>query len=366
MQKNIKNILTVVLSSAFVLGLFLWGVFKPDDKESLSERRALALFPKISKESIVSGSFMEEYEAYTLDQFPLRDGFRRVKALTSLYVLGQRDNNGIYVKDGYASKLEYPLDRDSVKYATSRFQFVYDKYLTGKDINVYLSVIPDKNHFMASKNGYMTLDYKGLISDTKKQMSYAKYIDITGLLELSDYYRTDTHWRQEKIGDVAKHLAADMGVLLQGEYTANRVDKPFYGVYCGQSALPLAPDDLYYLNNNLLAECKVYDFETDSYITVYDLEKTGGQDPYEMFLSGPKSLLTIENPNASTIKELIIFRDSFGSSIAPLLAEGYSKITLVDIRYISPNVLDRFIEFNDQDVLFLYSTLILNNSVTIK
>ena len=42
-----------------------------------------------------------------------------------------------------------------------------------------------------------------------------------------------------------------------------------------------------------------------------------------------------------------------------------SKITLVDIRYISPAYLGRFIEFDGQDVLFLYSTLVLNNSDTI-
>ena len=96
------------------------------------------------------------------------------------------------------------------------------------------------------------------------------------------------------------------------------------------------------------------------------MEKAAGKDPYELFLSGPKSLLTIENPSAHTEKELIVFRDSFGSSIAPLLAEGYAKITLVDIRYLSPQMLDRFITFTDQDVLFLYSVSVLNNSVTIK
>ena len=85
-----------------------------------------------------------------------------------------------------------------------------------------------------------------------------------------------------------------------------------------------------------------------------------------MFLGGPKSVITIENPNANSQKELILFRDSFGSSIAPLLLEGYSKITLVDIRYISPNLLNQFVQFEAQDVLFLYSTSVLNNSETIK
>ena len=85
-----------------------------------------------------------------------------------------------------------------------------------------------------------------------------------------------------------------------------------------------------------------------------------------MFLSGSLSLITIENPNATTDKELVIFRDSFGSSIAPLLVEGYAKITLVDIRYITSDLVGRFIDFENQDVLFLYSTLVLNNSVTLK
>ena len=48
------------------------------------------------------------------------------------------------------------------------------------------------------------------------------------------------------------------------------------------------------------------------------------------------------------------------------VVEGYKKITLVDIRYMHPNLLENYIEFNSQDVLFLYSTSVLNNSETIK
>lgn len=59
----------------------------------------------------------------------------------------------------------------------------------------------------------------------------------------------------------------------------------------------------------------------------------------------------------------MLFRDSFGSSIAPLFLENYSKITLVDLRYISKDVLENFIEFDKQDVLFLYSTLVLNQNI---
>ena len=144
------------------------------------------------------------------------------------------------------------------------------------------------------------------------------------------------------------------------------MERPFYGVYYGQAALPMEPETMYYLQSDLLDGCKVFDYETNQYARVYDMGKLESKDLYDIFLSGSKSLLRIENPNAATEKELIVFRDSFGSSMVPLLVQGYSAVTVVDIRYISTEVLDRFVEFKGQDVLLLYSTLVLNNSNTIK
>ena len=128
----------------------------------------------------------------------------------------------------------------------------------------------------------------------------------------------------------------------------------------------MPPDVIYYLDHDVLNQCKVYDFQNEKDILIYDMAKAQGEDPYEMFLSGAISLITIENPNATTDKELIIFRDSFASSLAPLLAEGYAKMTLVDIRYIRSDMLSQFITFENQDVLFIYSTLVLNHSETLK
>ena len=150
------------------------------------------------------------------------------------------------------------------------------------------------------------------------------------------------------------------------EYTVTEIDKPFYGVYYGQAALPMKPETLYILESQRLKNCKVFDFETESYGSVYDMQKLEGKDLYEVYLSGSKSLLRIENPDARTDRELIIFRDSFGSAVAPLLVSEYKSVTLVDIRYISSAVLERYIDFSGQDVLFLYSTLVLNNANTIK
>jgi hypothetical protein len=150
------------------------------------------------------------------------------------------------------------------------------------------------------------------------------------------------------------------------DYRKTPLEKPFYGVYYGQAALPMEPETLYIMESDLLDGCRVYDYETGKYGAVYDMGKLSSRDLYDVYLSGAKSLLTIENPAAGNDRELIVFRDSFGSSMVPLLVNGYSKVTLVDIRYIQSSMLPQYIDFHGQDVLFLYSTLVLNNSSTIK
>lgn len=366
MSTKLKNITLVCMTAFFLFGFFIWCIVKPATLESRSERRPLKTFPTCNEQTILSGAFMEEFEDYALDQFPLRDDFRSLKALTSFYVLRQKDNNEIYIKDGFVAKLEYPMNEDSLDYAASRFEEIYNRYIKGKDMKTYLTIVPDKNYFMAEQSGYPSMDYPLFMTMMSEKVQFAKFINISSLLELSDYYRTDTHWRQDKIVEVARYLCEQMGVSMNETYTEVEVNDPFYGVYYGQLALPIPPDELYYLENEKMSEYTVFDYETNSQIPVYELEKTTEKDPYEMFLSGSKSLLTITNPNATSDKELILFRDSFGSSIGPLLAEAYAKVTLVDIRYINPAVLGQFITFENQDVLFLYSTSVLNNSNTIK
>ena len=54
----------------------------------------------------------------------------------------------------------------------------------------------------------------------------------------------------------------------------------------------------------------------------------------------------IYNENSFNDKELIIFRDSFASSLTPLLIKYYSKITLIDNRYIDIKNFLNLIEIN--------------------
>ena len=380
MSTKFKNITLVFLASFFLFGLSFWSWFRTSDPFSESERRELAQMPEFSLNTVfhedTDKTFMALFESYSLDQFPLRNLFRTVKSFASFYLFRNMDNNGIYVQDGYAAQLEYPINEDSLDYAAGKFKSVYDRYLRSGNAKIYSAVVPDKSYFLAEQNGYLSMDYERFFALFQEKTEFAEYIPIAEALSLEDYYKTDTHWRQEKIADVAQRLADGMGVTLASEYTENVLDHPFYGVYYGQSALPLPAEEIRYLTADFMKDCVVYDHQNGKEISFYDMEKAVGKDPYEMYLSGNLSVVTMENPNASTEKELIVFRDSFGSSLMPLLAQGYRKITVVDIRYVQSANLSILrdqrtgkvlIDFkNADDVLFIYSTLVLNNSSALR
>lgn len=355
-----------------ILLLTLWGMitafawFSPAKAFSDTERRPLEQRPALRGDTVLSGSFMTDFEEYTLDQFPLRDSLRTVKSLFHYYVLGQKDNNGIYLSQGYAAKQEYPLNEASVAYALGQFARLYENYLTQSQ--VYMAIVPDKGYYLAEDSGHLAMDYGKLFSLFRDGMPWAEQIDLTDTLSLQDYYRTDTHWRQEHLLEAAARICQSLGVSAPKEedYQKTALERPFYGVYFGQAALPMEPETMYVLESQLLQNCTVYDHENGKEMSVYDRSKLEGKDLYEVFLSGSRSLLTIRNPAGQTGKELIVFRDSFGSALVPLLIQDYETVTLIDIRYIQMDLLERFVDFHGQDVLLLYSTLVLNNSETIK
>lgn len=354
--------------AALWLGLAGAAWFLPEKEISDAERRKLTKFPTFSLSSVASGSFMDKFEDYTMDQFPLRDAFRTAKSLFHTCVLQQKDNHDIYIAQGYAAKLEYPLNTTSVTYAIEKFNQIYNTYLTGSGSDIFLSVVPDKGYYLAEENGYPSMDYEAMFTLVREGMPWAEYVDITDCLTIQDYYRTDTHWRQEKLIPVAQKLCSAMGAAIPDTagFYATAVERPFYGVYYGQAALPMKSETMYLMENPVLDGCIVTNHELGTTSRVYDMDKLNSRDLYDVYLSGAAPLLTIENPQASSAKELIVFRDSFGSSLVPLMVPGYASVTLVDIRYISSSMLADYLSFHGQDILFLYSTLVLNSSNSLK
>ena len=203
---------------------------------------------------------MTAFEKVYARPVPLRDSFRALKAFFSGDILRQLDNNGVYAVGGHLAKLDYPVNTDLVRHAAERFSAVYETYFADAGANVYYSVVPDKNYFLAEQNGYPAMDYELLTDTMRAGMTFAEYIDIFDTLSLDMYYRTDTHWRQETLGETAAAIAAAMGASLPAEYETVDVSSAFRGVYAGQYALPVEPDALRYLTNGTIAALRVYDY----------------------------------------------------------------------------------------------------------
>lgn len=365
MKNNVKYIADTIVFVLF-LGVFfvLCLLHKPKDI-SESERRPLAQMPvNITWNSIVDRTVLEGFEDYSADQFPFREFFRSLKAHFQLDVLRLKENNGYAVEDGYIAKIEPAFNDAFVDGALKTLSSIYERYIRDNGGTCCLTIIPDKNYFFAKKYGYPSPDYEELTAKAIAALPHAVYVDLFDTLKLEDYYKTDTHWRQDKLESAVEKIAFAMGCSdrLSGSFEPHALS-PFYGVYHSQSALYPKPEELIYLTNNILDSCTVYDYETGKTSTVYDMNKfENGSDGYDFYLSGTRALIRIDNPNDSSGKELVIFRDSFGSSLAPLLAEGYMSIYLVDIRYVEPSMLGSFIDFEGKDVLFAYSALILNSN----
>lgn len=283
------------------------------------------------------------------------------------------DDKGFYDYNGYIIKSEYPMDAQSLDKAGEKLRKIYELYLKDQDVKTYFAIVPDKNAWAFEAEGQNVINYSELYARMQAETEkFASYIELDDLLDMESYYKTDAHWRQEKIYPVAQRIAEAMGCELTAEYDKAVANDSFIGAYGRQSDLAMEPEELIYLTNEALDGCIVTDYasEDERYVTtgVYTIASAASEDGegYDMFLDGAKSLLTIENPASTTDKKLIIFRDSFGSSIAPFFTECYRKVTLVDTRYLPSERVGKFVDFDRQDILFLYSVPVLNNSVMLK
>ena len=362
-MEKLKKYLVVAAMALTLFGIFAAHVILPDGEFSAAERRKLAQLPELTMKDVFSGDYFDDLETYLLDQFPLRDTFRRLKANFQYQVLGMQDNNDLYYVDGHLSKLDYPLKPGQAQLAIDKFNAIIASH---PQMNkAYYSLIPDKNYFLAEANGYPTMDYAALLQQA--QGIHAEYIDIFPCLTIDDYYATDSHWRQEKIVDVAQTLAHAMtGIIDDVSDYRHESREDFRGVYHGQSALALPGETMTVLRSDVTDSAKVFSVEQNKEIPVYNWDDFNNLDPYDVYLSGAEALLTIENPLQENGRHLILFRDSFGSSITPLLMEYYSRITVVDIRYMASSLLDQYVDFTDADVLFLYCTSMFNAGATLK
>lgn len=361
MSDKAKNVVETISFLFVIIIILIANLLKEDTEVSLAERRRLQQFPKFSVQELFKGSFFEKFEKYTMDQFIQREAFRSFKTNIEINVLKKQDSNNIYEYDKKLIEQIYPLNEKSIMNVTKKMNEINQRYLN-ETSKVYYTIVPDKNYF--ANGNHLKLDYQKLQNMMVDNLQWAEYIPIFDCLDLSCYYATDSHWKQERLQAVIDRIAINMDLRLECQYEEKKI-VDFKGVYAGQFPIEIGSDEIRILTNEVIENCTVYNHETGKRTKIYDMDKIKVPDKYDIYLSGATPLLTIENPKSNQDKELIVFRDSYGSSLVPLLVEEYNKITVIDTRYISPKILDEYVEFKGKDVIFIYSTLMINNSASL-
>ncbi|WFA08030.1 DHHW family protein [Tissierella sp. Yu-01] len=357
---TIRALLTLVIFVTIIGGFCVLNFIIKPPEVLYSERRVPASIPNLSLQNIISAKYMNQFEDFVSDNFVYRDELRTVRAATVFHLFFQTDKSGLYYDGAVGAGKFERLNEQALRQTAAKIRKITDD-LDG--LNIYYSYIPDKDI-------YANIDYPGFDTDKVltillEELPELTLIELRDTLSAEDFYRTDLHWDQVKLGNVVDKLGAAMGFNVDMDSYKSVIVGEFQGVYTGQLALPVSNDEMVnivlgdsvsarYLNN------KSFEWE---YGPVYDTKAFSGRDPYDIFLSGVEPLIVLENPNSTTERELYLFRDSFSSSLAPLLTQAYRKITLIDLRYIDYSNLSNFVSFERglSDVLFLYSSQVLNN-----
>lgn len=273
------------------------------------------------------------------------------------------DENGMYEVQGQWFEAMPELDEDSVLSFTNRLNAYISQSLTPEN-QVYYGAIPDKSWYVPD-SGWPTLDHSRLAEILRENIQGAAEIDLTPALSLEDYYQTDRHWRQERLQSVLDTLGDAMGFSVKlSDFTENTIT-PFHGSF--EKKLKNPPEEPFlYLTGGALDSVSISSYQYPELQEVYDLPKLESENTYDVFLGGISPIVTLTNPSAESQRELVIFGDSYSSSLAPLLCGEYRTVTIVDLRFIFSSLLPDLLTFTNQDVLFLYSDWILNNSAMLR
>jgi len=350
-----KNKIITIVFLIIIFGLGIIGIVLEDKAISSFERRKLAQFPELTND------FAENMNDYLVDQFAFRNELIGLNSSINRNILKKIDDKKVYIVEDNIFEINYPLNEDSCIRFSSKLNYITEKCF--KNVNVYYSIVPDKSCFL-DESKYLKIDYSRMYNILNGTIN-AQYIDISNRLGVDDYYSTDIHWKQENLLDIVEYIMDRMGKKYVDQAYYEKRYNDFYGSSYSKGNTGIKPDVLKYLYSTDIENAFVNHLEFGEK-TVYDEEKLNGIDSYDVFLSGPSSYIEIENKNVDNDNTLILFRDSFGSSIAPLFISYYNKIIIIDLRYINFKLIEEKLNYEQCDVLYLFSTLVINNSDILK
>ena len=333
------SIFITVLFCLFTFGFGIAHFILPDREKSEQENTYLAQFKAPTLETLRTGEFMEDFEKYFSDQFPLRDQWVQLKALSER-ALGKQENNGVYFgTDGQTLFAHFTIL--SPEELATRVGFV-NKLAGNVDVPVYFSLVPDNSWAWAD---YLPDHAPNVDDGSTIEQAAALCGDRVTFIDLRDklstdvnvFYRTDHHWTTK--GAYLGYLGLMEGMGDSGgifDYPLTIRSEQFFGTtYSACGANWLVPDSIWTIipEGGTKGRVTVTRYPEGQPIEggLYYPEKLEIKDKYSFFLGGNQPLCIIKNPDAQSGK-LLVVRDSYADSLAPFLAEEFREIHLFDLR----------------------------------
>lgn len=346
-----KNKVMIVVFAILLMVVPVYA-FVHDEEVIAYERRQVHAFPELVKNGTWNETFVNDLEMALQDRMPLRKQLLETGNAIKKNVFMMQDEDGVFEENGYLFRMG-TLHEENIRHNVSLIADVVSSF-TGKK---YFVIVPRKNTY--DENRHPDYDYSAVKKVVEENWDDG-FLDIRDLLSLSDYYHTDIHWREECIQNVAEKILAAFGKEMVDMDVEEVSYEPFYGAL--SSYQPSVPaDSLVYVKSDVLDEVVVENLEKDGERSVYDESALDSVDPYSVFLDGPSAYLHIENKGLHDGSHLVVFRDSFASSLLPWILPSYETVDVIDLRYYSSTLLDELELDKNSDVLCLYGEEVLND-----
>ena len=358
-----KNDLRKLIGPVFctLLGAFFLGfLLLPKSHFSVREKRFLADQPSLSLNSLTSGDFEQQAEAWSADHIPFRNGLVELNAVAERAMNLQTTKDVIVGKNG--SLYERPAVFNEKKLRQD--MEIINAFAEEIGCEIDFALIPSAGALMPENLPLLADDYedeKIIETAFASASEKLKVHDLYGLFVAEGnkndlFYRTDHHWTSYGAYQAFCFLLREMGREAPAElsYTKEKAENFYGSLYSRAGFWGLKPDEIELWSRPGSFRVSFSD-RKETYEDLFFREHLKEPDQYPIWLDGNHPLVKIENTSGEGKGKLLVIRDSFSNCLGCFLAEAYENVTLVDLRYYKDSVSELFREGMFDEVMVIFS-----------
>lgn len=355
------SLFLTVYFCAVTAAVMLLVFILPDRAMSEKENRVLAGKPHFSASSVFSGRFMQDFESYISDQFPLRDSLISVKTYFDR-VIGKKEENGVYIgKSGFLFEKQAEFDKKKMQRLTKEISAFAAK---NKSLKKAFILSPNSTCVLSRylPNGLSLPSQEQQLKELKASLRGVPWIDcleaFDGVFDKTSlFYRTDHHWTTLAANSAFKQLSKKWKLDRQNvQFDFFDVSSSFRGTLASTSGVSDTEDKIQVCVPKNSAGSYVVSYESSGRKTasLFEKDKLETVNQYEVFLGGnyDKAIISTDADNDDA---LLLFKDSYANCMIPMLTPYFSKIVVIDPRYFSDSLSEIMKEYEFTHILFVYN-----------